>query len=555
MKGLLDSLRKLGMAPILALTGVVVGMIGIVAYLELGGIDTSRMSLLYGDLDPQDSAQIVDQLEHHQIPYRLEADGRRILIPSDDVMSARGFLAKDGLPASGSVGDEIFDRNNDLTLTEFDQDIKRSRALEGELARTIQAMRGISHARVHLVLPRREPFAHKHSDAQASVMLTLSGVQTLPPEGIQAIVNLVAGAVPDLKPENITLVDSHMHLLARAGDPDDLRTRSTVAEDLSRTVAKRLEHSVEEMLERSLGAGHVHAEASVQINFDKTSETQEKYDPDSPVVRSTQNVTSNSKSTDKSAAVSVQNNLPNANASGSSGSGSQEGRQEETTNYEISKTVHSTTRDQPEIQRITLAVMVDGVDDVGADGKHSWHARSPAEVDQIERLAKSAIGYDEKRGDHVEVVSMPFINPIDPTEPEPAGRPDKSRRDLIGLGEAAAMGITAFVIIMLMTRSIINGLRPHDMALSVAGPGMPPMLGSDVRPEAAAAPGPPGQLSLSAPGGTAGQAALTDETTVSLNNIEGQIRASSIRQLVELTNSHPDTALAIIRGWMAGDNA
>jgi len=224
--------------------------------------------------------------------------------------------------------------------------VKRSRALEGELARTIQAMHGISHARVHLVLPRKEPFAHSHREAQASVMLTLVGNQTLAQEGIQSIVNLIAGAVPDLRAENITVVDSHLHLLARAGDPEDIRTRSMLADDLSRTMGLRLSRSVEQMLERSLGTGHVHAEAAVRINFDKTNETLERFDPDGPVVRSTQSVTSNNKTTDHAGAVSLQNNLPNADPNPQS-AGSQEGRQEETTNYEITKTVHSTTRDQP----------------------------------------------------------------------------------------------------------------------------------------------------------------------------------------------------------------
>jgi flagellar M-ring protein FliF len=358
MKGLLDSLRKLGMAPILALTGVLIGMIGIVAFLELGGVSTSRMVLLYSDLDLHDSGQIVDQLEHHQIPYRVEADGKRIMVAADDVFSARALLAKEGLPASGTIGNEIFDRGNDLALTEFDQDIKRSRALEGELARTVEAMHGISRARVHLVLPRKEPFAHNRKEAQASVMLTLVGNQALGQEGIQAIVNLVAGAVPDLRPENITVVDSHLRLLAQAGDPEDSRTRSRLADDLSRSMSVRLARSVEEMLERSLGAGHVHAEATVRINFDKTNDTLEHFEPDGTVVRSTQNVTSNNKTTDHVNAVSLQNNLPNADPSGQS-TGSQEGRQEETTNYEISKTIRNTVRDQPQVERITLAVMVD----------------------------------------------------------------------------------------------------------------------------------------------------------------------------------------------------
>jgi flagellar M-ring protein FliF len=551
MKGLLDSLRKLGLAPILALAGVAVGMIGIVAYLELGGVNTARMTLLYGDLDPHDSSQIVDQLEHQQIPFRVEADGRRILVPADSVYSARAMLSKDGLPASGTIGDEIFDRNSDLTLTEFEQDVKRTRALEGELARTIQAMHGISHVRVHLVLPRKEPFAHRHSDAQASVMLTLAGSQALSQEGIQAIVNLVAGAVPELRPENITLVDSHLHLLARAGDPEDMRTRSMLAEDLSRSMSLRLEHSVEEMLERSLGAGHVHAEASVRINFDKTNETQERFDPDGPVVRSTQNITSNNKTTDRAAPVSLQNNLPNADASAQN-TGSQEGKQEETTNYEISKTVHSTISDQPRVDRITLAVMVDGVDTVGADGKPVWHARPQAELDQIERLAKSAVGFDEKRGDHIEVVSMPFINPIDPAEQEIAARPRGARKDLVGLLEAGALGVTAFAIIMLMTRSILNGLKQPEIALAGGGPaGNGPTLAGGAWSGDAALPG------GSSAGGLADgdQAALVDEATVSLSQIEGQIRASSIRQLVELANKHPDTTLTIIRNWMANENA
>ncbi|WP_428487333.1 flagellar basal-body MS-ring/collar protein FliF [Rhodopila sp.] len=550
MKGLLDSLRKLGMAPILALAGVVIGMVGIVAYLELGGVSTSRMSLLYGDLDLHDSGQIVDQLEHRQIPYRVEADGKRIMVPADDVFTARALLAKDGLPASGTIGDEIFDRGNDLTLTEFDQDVKRTRALEGELARTIEAMHGISHARVHLVLPRKEPFAHRHSDAQASIMLTVVGNQTLSQEGIQSIINLAAGAVPELRPENISLVDSHLHLLARAGDPDDPRTRSMVADDLSRTLGLRLEHSVEEMLERSLGAGHVHAEASVRINFDKTSDTQEHFDPDSPVVRSTQNVTSNNKTTDRAAPVSLQNNLPNAAATAQA-TGSQEGRQEETTNYEISKTVHSTTRDQPKVDRITLAVMVDGIDAVGPDGKHTWQARPQADLDQIERLAKSAIGFDEKRGDHVEVVSMPFINPVDPAEPEVAARPGNARHDLISLVAAVALGVTAFVIILLMTRSIIKGLNPPQATLSIGGqlldgvhqgePGTGVIL-------------PPGSAGPAAAPPHGEQAALADESTISLHQVEGQIRAASIRQLIDLSNRHPDTTLTIIRGWMASEH-
>src|SRR5262249_5181613 len=155
------------------------------------------------------------------------------------------------------------------------------------------------------------------------------------------------------------------------------------------------------------GAGHVRAEAAVRMSFDKVNQTEERFDPDGQVTRSTQSVTSNSKSTEASAAVTVQNNLPNADA-GREGAGSQEARQEETTNVEIGTTVRTLIREQPQIDRISLAVMVDGTDSVGTDGKHSWQPRAAEDLDRITGLVKSAIGYDEKRGDHVEVVSMRF---------------------------------------------------------------------------------------------------------------------------------------------------
>jgi flagellar M-ring protein FliF len=212
------------------------------------------------------------------------------------------------------------------------------------------------------------------------------------------------------------------------------------------------------------------------------------------------------------------------------------------------------------VDRITLALMVDGIDEVGADGKHTWHARPQADLEQIERLAKSAIGFDEKRGDHVDVVSMPFINPIDPSEPESAIRPERARRDLVGLLEAVVLGGTAFALILLMTRSIINGLKPPEMGLALGAPALAGPLGE----HPGGVPGGPAVLASNgvfsgaakaAAAGPRGElAALTDESTVSLDQVEGQLRASSIRQLIDLAARHPDTTLTIIRGWMASEH-
>lgn len=383
---------------------------------------------------------MVEQLSHQHIPYRIAGGGSQILVPADQVPQARLALAKEGLPSGGSVGYEIFDRGDGLAATEFQQQINQTRALEGELARTIRAMHGVRAVRVHLVLPRREPFARDRQEAQAGVMLSMVGVGRLDHEGVQAILNLVAAAVPGLRPQNIAIVDSRGDLLARAGEPlsgepgAGNAAAAVGAEELRRATELRLARAVEEMLERSLGAGHVRAEAAVRMNFDKVNQTEERYDPDGQVTRSTQSVTTNNKSTEASTAVTVQNNLPNADA-GREGAGSQEARQEETTNYEISRTVRTLIREQPQIDRISLAVMVDGTDSTDASGKHAWQPRTGEELDRITALVKSAIGYDEKRGDHVEVASMRFA-----TEEIPRGREQWPVRRAVRERRLAASG-------------------------------------------------------------------------------------------------------------------
>ncbi len=296
---------------------------------------TDQMALLYGDLDTRDAAQMVDLLGRNHVPYRIAPNGSQIMVPAEQVPDARLMLAKDGLPSGGSVGYEIFDRGDTFAPTDFQQKINETRALEGELVRTIRAIRGVRAARVHLVLPQREPFARDKQDAQAGVLLTMVGAQRLDHEGVQAILNLVAAAVPGLRPQNIAIVDSRGDLLARAGEPVDAAGAALSTEELRHAIELRISRAVEDMLESSLGPGKVRAEATVQMNFDKVNETHESFDPDGQVTRSTQTVNSTSKSTEANSTVSVQNNLPNADA-GNAGTGSQEARQEETTNYEIS---------------------------------------------------------------------------------------------------------------------------------------------------------------------------------------------------------------------------
>ena len=547
MKALVEGLRALGPARLAAMGAVALGMLGMLALMVLRG-GTEPMALLYGDLDLRDSSQVVDQLARHHIAYRIAGNGSQILVPAESVAEARLALAREGLPAGGSVGYEIFDRSDGLAATEFQQKINETRALEGEIARTIRAMQGIRGVRVHLVLPRREPFARDRQDAQASVMLTMAGVGRLDREGIQAILNLVAAAVPGLRPQNIAIVDSRGDLLARAGEPVGPTATALSTEEVRHATELRLARAVEEMLERTLGAGHVRAEAAVRMSFDRLNQTEERYDPDSQVTRSSQTVNTNSKSTEPNGTVTVQNNLPNADA-GRETAGSQEGRQEETTNYEISKTVRTLIREQPQIDRISLAVMVDGTDSVGADGKHAWQPRTAEELDRITGLVRSAIGYDEKRGDHVEVVSMRF------TAEDTAPAADNSgllglqfeKADLLHLAQTALFGAIGVLALLLVLRPMV--LRITSVApATVAGGGT--VLASLAGPAAPALPGPTTQA-IASPGSPA---MLEDESMVNIAQIEGQMRASSLRRIGELVEKHPEETLSIVRGWMVQEN-
>jgi flagellar M-ring protein FliF len=342
-------------------------------------------------------------------------------------------------------------------------------------------------------------------------------------------------------------------VLARAGQPTGEQQVVQTGEELRRAAELRLSRAVEDMLEQSLGQGRVRAEAAVEMNFDHVNETTDSFDPNQQVVRSTQTVNNSSKSTEAEKTVSVQNNLPNADAGAGGQAGSQETHQEETTNYEIGKTVRTLVREQPQIARISLAVMVDGdTNSKGADGKPVWHERSADDLARISRLVQSAIGFDARRGDKVEVVSMRFAGADELGTGAPAG--------LLGLGlekadlvSLAQSGILAVVVLI----ALLVVLRPMALRLTTV-PGAD-LLGGGMMAGALAG----GGALLAGPGGgaallggpDASMAAgmIADESMVSLANIEGQMRASALRKLSELVDKHPEETMNIMRGWLAQD--
>ena len=428
--------------------------------------------------------------------------------------------------------------------------------MEGELARTIRSLQGVRAARVHLVLPRREPFVRDKQDAQASVVLTMAGAARLDREGTQAVLNLIAAAVPGLRPQNIAVVDSRGNLLARAGQPTGSAAAAQSADELKRAGELRLARAVEEMLERSVGPGRVRAETTMDLDYDQVRETQEKYDPDGQVVRSQQSNTNSSKTTDAATNTSVANNLPNADA-GANPSGTQEQRQEETTNYEISKTVRTLVREQPQLRRISLAVMVDGAVTRGPDGTPAWAPRSTEELAQIATLVRSAIGFNEARGDRVEVQSMRFAAP---DEAGDAGAPapwlQLTKADWMRLSETGMVTLAVLLALLFVVRPAILqlSLQPAELLAGAGGAGATVAgLAGGMDGGLAAGSSPAGAMAgtLSGPGDAA--TALSgpdDEELMMLANVDGALRASSVRQISALVDSHPRESLALLRNWI-----
>ena len=554
MNGILDGLRALGPARLVAMVAVAAGMLGLLGVLALHG-GNERMALLYAELDLREAGQIAEQLDRQHIAHQIGAGGSEILVPAGDVAQARLLLARDGLPSGGSIGYEIFDRGDGLVANQFQQSINQARALEGELSRTIRLIAGVRGARVHLVLPRREPFQRNQQDAQASVLITTAGSGRIDHEGVQAILTLVAAAVPALRPQSISIIDNHGNLLARAGEPLGESAAAASADEMRRATEQRLSRAVEDMLERSLGPGRVRAEAAVEMDFDEVHETQEKFDPEGQVVRSTQSVTDNNKSTETAAATTVQNNLPNADAGGT-GNGSQDARQEETTNYEIGKTVHTLVRDHPQIRRISLAVLVDGADEKTDKGEIRWRERTPEELQRIAALVHGAIGFDEKRGDHVEVVNMRFANEEQAAEPASLFGLRMEKTDVMRLAQTGLVGVLGILALLLVLRPMMLRLtRLPELGsaaaeLAIAGGGAAAGMEQGALPGAtdAAASGMP---RLTGPQSSAGRSGPDDrDAMINLSNIEGQIRASSIRKIADLVEKHPEQSLSIVRGWI-----
>jgi flagellar M-ring protein FliF len=555
VNGLVQTLRNLGAMRLATLTIVAALCVGFFVFIT-SRITTPGMSLLYSDLDAKDSGDIVQKLEAMNVAYELSGGGTTIMVPADQVARLRMLMANENLPHGGSVGYEIFDKSDAFGASSFVENIDHVRALEGELARTISSLNVVQSARVHLVLPRRELFSRERPTPSASIVVKLRGAGGLARQQTAAIQHLVTSAVPDLTPSRVSVIDTNGNLLAR-GDGGSDAAIATSAEEMRVNYENRLSRKLEELLDRSLGPGKSRVDVHVDMDFDRITTNSETFDPNGQVVRSTQTVTESNDSTQGNAAqpVTVSNNLPNAQtASGSATSGRTRGqRSDETVNYEISKTVRNQVREAGQIVRQSIAVLVDGTYAAAADGKQTYAARSAEEMKQLTSLVQSAIGYDAKRGDKVDVVNLRFAPVDEPMPVAPAAIMGFEKSELMHLGETLILAVVAVLVILLVIRPLLNRILD---GVAMGGTGeMGRLLG-----------GPATAMALPAPGGGAGAQAAAraaqggamqigdNGEMIDMSQVEGRVAGSAVRKVTEIVEKHPEEALAIVRSWMYQDS-
>ncbi len=361
MDAFLQILRNIGTVRLGAMASVAVGLVAFFIYLTTR-LASPNMALLYGDLDASGAGQIIGQLNTQGVPYESRNKGAEIYVPTGEVGRLRLLIAEQGF--GGTLGYEILDRDEAIGTSSFVQNINRVRALEGEISRTIMSRRPVKGARVHLVLPRRELFTRDRQDPSASVALRMRGATRLDRGQVMAIQHLVAAAVPGLQPSRISIVDDRGALLARLGDGENGLLQGDFTPDEQRvSFETRIGNRLTNLLERTVGFGKVRAEVRADIDFDRIEISQETYDPDGQVVRSTQTIEDSSQSREGEAdAVTVGQNLPDADlVAGGGGTQNQSNRTEEAVNFEISKTVRRSIRSAGKIKRVSVAVLVDGI--------------------------------------------------------------------------------------------------------------------------------------------------------------------------------------------------
>lgn len=525
MNAIQNFLSQIGTRRMYLMGGVAVLLLATLGFLAVRGTG-SDMDFLYTDLDPSAAQTIATKLSAQGVQFQLSGDGTAIMAPREQLPQLRMSMAGDQI--GGKIGYEVLDSATPFGLSAAREKIDETRAIEGELARSISTLESVSNARVHIVMPERALFATEGRKATAGVTLRTRGPMAA--ENIQAIRYLVSASVPELSPESVSIIDQTGRLLARAGEAGTGQT-----DELQAATEARLREQIESLIEPIVGMGKVRAEVSAEIDRDQRREESQVFDPDKQVISHQVTVESGDQSQENdsgSDGATVSNQLPDATGAfggGNSGRKSNSNETSEDTSYDNSRTNIVSVRQPGAIKRLTVAVMVDG----GAKGLPTQ------QLQRITRLVENAVGYKADRGDSVAVESMAFTQPDEMTDMGSILSSLPMDHIFTVLKLLVIGGIGLFALKMLRTRGAADVGRLAQAADPI-----------QLATEAGAATqlpgaGPMGALTSEGP---SHMAQIDHE--IALAQVEGGIKASSLRRIGETITANPAESVSVIRQWM-----
>ena len=563
---------KLGLATRVAIAAAALMALGALAF-ATSTPRTPEKAVLFSNLSDDDAARIVEKLRGANIPYEFGSGNTTLLVSEKQVHETRLMLASEGLPSGGGVGFEVFDQQR-FGESEFSEQVKYHRALEGELARTISHLAGVKRARVHLVLPTRSLFADNAQDASASVVVHLVPGWKMREDQVKGIVHLVASSVRGLDPDKVTLVDGDGRSLERPSqDEGELANK---ADTYRREIEKSKERAAQQMLDTTYGQGKTMVRVAAAVSFTREEVTEERYDPQTIAQRSFQIIEEREGAGNKTVGglPGTPSNLPGGEASATGpGGGSAITKRSETRNYEVSKVMRRAVEPVGRVTGLQVAVVTDGRYKVTGE-KRKFEPLSQDELDRIQKLVAGAVGVDDKRGDRVIVECIPFALPNVP--PDDRSVLERAVGPYSNYVMYAAMAALALVAYVMLTRTmkkrelpagspadVLHALNLANAARSGESPALSPGAPAELNPlnalggaQAAGAlpqPAEPGPSSeeLHAAAAAAAAAALPMLSGKKDNDTDNEA-IEKVRQLAsEMASKEPEAAARILRGWLA----
>lgn len=541
-----DLIKKFEPGKIAAVAAGFVAVVAILIFLSVK-LSAPPMSLLYTGLSSEDSALIISRLEAMQETYQSSNDGKDISVAVSKVLSLRMRFAEEGIPQSGSiVGYEIFDKSDGLGTSQFVNNVNLLRALEGELSRTVSSISSVESARIHLVLPKKEMFTKAATEPSASIVLKLKGGQTLSKQEVAGISHIIATAVPGLRTDNITILDTSGRPLKLATG-DDTSLVADGASDFQKVMEEKYQVMLESLIEKSVGVGKVKANVAAEINFDREVVNSEVYDPDGQVIRSRKVSEDKEEDKDEVDSLGVATNIPGAQSGEKQGNRRSRDRTDEITNYEISKTITNKITESGRIKKLSIAILVDGTytpkqPDSSGVVEYSYNPRPPEELDKLKLLAASAVGLDPARGDKIEVINLQFSDEFSAL-PQPEKPLAWLRNKVDNIVQTVVIGLVIILIMLLIVKPVITRLLETRAALAEEKELEARLMSGESIATV--------EQEVEVPARSGPEMSDDEYLEILLkpSSIDRK-KINLVRYLNDLVDKHPDETVSIIRAWL-----